>query len=379
MRVLRGLLPARWIWRDALLPFVASRLGLFYVAWLSDALLQPAGPERTSPNNWLVNVLARSDSLWYLSITQAGYGGFAERGYTNYAFSPVLPLVMKFGGFFLRRDDADTLLRVGILAANAAGLIALGLLVALARRELGAERAAVVGWAFAVFPTAFFLSAAYSESFFLAPAVGALLAARSGRWGVAGLLGAAATLARPVGVVMAAPLALEWWTQWRAGRARGAESLWVLLLPAVYLAWDGYLGWISGDPLTALTAQAAWNRRLTWPWETLSDLLTRTTAPHGYGNSSMDVAFALAFGLLVIVSWWKLPRTLALGATALYLPVLSTGSLQSTTRFCLAVFPVFLLAGVWGERHPAVRAYLVASPILAGLLMAFFATGYWVA
>src|SRR4029077_2699644 len=70
-------------------------------------------------------------------------------------------------------------------------------------RAHDAERLAVLLTAFA--PMAFFLSAVYSESLFLALSVGLFWSARKGRWAIAGALGALAGATRSVGVVLILP------------------------------------------------------------------------------------------------------------------------------------------------------------------------------
>ena len=60
----------------------------------------------------------------------------------------------------------------------------------------------------AFFPAALFFSAVYSESLFLLLSVGAVLAARQGRWAWAGALAALAALTRNSGVLLLVPLAL---------------------------------------------------------------------------------------------------------------------------------------------------------------------------
>ncbi len=64
-----------------------------------------------------------------------------------------------------------------------------------------------------VFPTTLFLSAVYAESLFLALTVAAFYHARRGQWWIAGALGGLAALARPHGVLLALPLAVEYLAQ----------------------------------------------------------------------------------------------------------------------------------------------------------------------
>src|SRR5258708_36746067 len=72
------------------------------------------------------------------------------------------------------------------LAAFAVGLLLLHTLVSL---ELGSDRADITVMLLAFCPMAYFFSAVYSESLYLALSVGCILQARRGSWLSAGLLG----------------------------------------------------------------------------------------------------------------------------------------------------------------------------------------------
>jgi hypothetical protein len=167
----------------------------------------PAG--LTAPLGGLGDVLvapaARWDSVWYLAIAS---GGYAEA--TRTAFFPLYPLLVRLvGAPGAAVSDARTAyLLAGIaisLAALPAALYAVHRLTAL---ELGRGPARTVTWLVALFPTAFALSAVYTESLFLALSAGSLCAGRLGRWRWAGALGALAAASRSTGVLLVAPLAL---------------------------------------------------------------------------------------------------------------------------------------------------------------------------
>ena len=71
--------------------------------------------------------------------------------------------------------------------------------------DLGRARSTV--WIAAWFPGAMVLSAVYSEPLLLLASVGAIYAARQGRWATAGLLGGVAAATRSGGVLLLVPLA----------------------------------------------------------------------------------------------------------------------------------------------------------------------------
>ena len=71
------------------------------------------------------------------------------------------------------------------------------------RRRLGAKSALWTVVFLSVFPTAFFFQAIYSESLFLLLSVACFLAARRGRWALAGAAGFLASLTRNTGLLLA--------------------------------------------------------------------------------------------------------------------------------------------------------------------------------
>ena len=96
-------------------------------------------------------------------------------------------------------------LTVVCLASVAAGLL-LQKLVLLDDSKVIARRAV---WFMFIFPTSYVFHVPYAESVLLAFAIGSLLAARNGRWLLAGILGALACLSRVNGLVLVPTLAVE--------------------------------------------------------------------------------------------------------------------------------------------------------------------------
>ena len=164
---------------------------------------------------------ARWDSVWYLTIARHGYTPGPSP-----AFFPLYPLLVAAVG-----SAGPGLLVGGVLVSVAAMLVALRLLWRLTDLELGAAAPGVADLAVLVValgPMAFFFSAVYSESVFLALTLGAFLAARQEHWVRAGLLGGLAAATRSSGLVVVVGLLLLWleqrhpssrWARWPPGRA----------------------------------------------------------------------------------------------------------------------------------------------------------------
>jgi hypothetical protein len=379
--------------------------------------------------NLLVSPLARWDSVWYLAIASNGYDHAARRT----AFYPVYPLLLRIFGTVFRSD-----LIAGVvvsLACFAIGLVVLHRLVTL---ELGEENANVCVTLLAFSPMAFFFSAVYTESLFLALSVGCIYLARRGRWWAAGLLGALAAASRNTGMLLAVPLLLMYFYGPREDAASLARAdhlqrvpgggelysrvrttlsrlrpnyplrlsfLWIALVPAGLGAYVVWLALTSGNGLTPFGVEHLWYRHLAWPWggiwqgavaawDGLRQLIHGPPPPTYFpkaagnpltvgGQNLMLFAF-LVLGVIGCVGVLRrLPFAygayvvVALGAPLSY-PV-TPQPLASLPRYELVLFPLFMWGTTWVRRRGIAPQTIAVSAVLLGLFTAEFATWRFVA
>ena len=399
---------------------------------------------------------ARWDGAWYLVIAHYGYR--PDLGlYTapRTAFFPLYPLGLR-GVSWLGVPPvlAGVLVSLAALAAALYGIHRLTTLelggalrtgggalgTARGARSAATEgdadvaetaRLAVLLTAFA--PMAFFLSAVYSESLYLALSVGLFWSARQGRWMYVGVLGALAAATRSTGLVLALPaliiylygpredrladlstdlsadLSAEVGGRLRALRPRyrvRRDVLWLALLPAGVLAYGAFLAAGGGDPLAPLHAQDVWGRHFAGPylgvWDGLTaafdgarQLLSLQSShvyfPAAVGSPTVSAEHNLVlfgFLLLAVPALVGVLRRLpiAYGAyalAALALPLsypVSAQPLMSLPRFLLVLFPLTIAQAGWLAAHPRLRRpLLVLSGILMAVFAAQFATWHWVA
>ena len=147
---------------------------------------------------------------------------------------------MRLVGEITRFADPPGLYAMAVIVANVALFVAAVELVQLARLDFDDATASRAAWYLLVFPTSFFLSAAYGESLFLALSLGSILACRRGAWWQAGVLGGLAALTRPFGVLVVLPLAIEAWQQ-RAERPLWRSGLAMVPIPLALLGYMAYL------------------------------------------------------------------------------------------------------------------------------------------
>jgi len=395
-------------WRSSLRLAVTAFLATRAVVWLtgmaaahwaglsaSAQAFDPLGLTRGfgPVGDLLAAPAARWDATWYLQIA---YDGYVDT--THAAFFPLYPLLARVAG-----APFGSALAGGVLVSFVAAVAALAVLHRLTVIELGEGPARAAVWLLACFPTAFFLSAVYSESLFLALSVGSVLTARTGRWGWAGVLAALAATTRSAGVVLLIPLVALWWTR----SARRPRDLLVLgLVPAGVAVYCAGLALAGLDGMAPFHAQEQWFRHFAGPfagawdgavaaWDGARQLLSGARMPVFFTKAGGDPFVAAAHNLelfatlvalvpMAIGTLRRLPPAYGayvVGALALPLswPV-EPQPLMSLPRFALVVFPLFMWLGWWAARG-RLRTRILAALFVGAQAFAAaeFATWHWVA
>lgn len=339
------------------------------------------------PLSSLAQVWNHWDTGQFTAIATGGYVGAWQT-----AFFPLFP-VLERGGAFLVGGP----FRAGLIIANLADLILLTVLYRLIWEDFSQEDAYRATLYLAVFPTAFFFVAAYSESLFLCLALLSFYYMRRGRWLLAGLFGLFATLTRAAGILLALPFLYEYLRQhdFRLARIR-LDLIGGLLIPAGVAIFSLYCSLRFHDFLAFSHAEKiAWNRELRVPWYGLVDAST-TIIQNGLqgalGFTSIHNMIDLSAGLLVLVlvvlgfiGPWKFPKELrsyALYGAAFYLfsilfPATGSLSLGALSRYLLEVFPAFVMLAVIFRTERATLYCVILSVCLLSFLSLQFLTGHW--
>ncbi|MBA3943687.1 MAG: hypothetical protein H0X37_03900 [Herpetosiphonaceae bacterium] len=377
---------ARWLW-VSLFSWAITRLGIAIVAYIATPLIiDPKGRPYFRPGNTLLDAFGgRWDDGFYLEIVKRGYH-YKDMPLPSVAFFPLLPLLMRAGQFVV----GDAMVG-GLIVTNLALLGATMLFYRLVGDEWGSRVADRGVWYLLIFPTSFFGSALYTESLFLLGAIGALYAARKGRWTWAALLGIVTTSSRLVGLVVAPVLLIEWWMQHRQHPNTGGPPVVALAAPlAVPLGTAAYMFYLQrtfGDALAFAHASAAWGRKPGSPLVMVRQLLERPSEgwiaallrTHIQLDHSIDALFVLLFLILGCVLLrqrrWSEAVFVLLGAVL----SLSSGLWASQRRYMWVLFPVFILLARWGERQWVDRLITTLSLLGLGLFTTLFVNWYWVA
>lgn len=304
------------------------------------------------------------DAERYVQLAQRGYG---ELPLVDVRFFPLLPLATRALDRVLPGGTGFALLALTNVAALAFGVI----LHRLALLETGDHRLARrAAWFAAIFPSGFVLAWGYTEAPWCALTAGTFLAARRGRWWAAALLGAAAGLLRPVGLLLAVPLAIEAWRRRRGAPVAGAvAAMAAVVAPVVGAA--AYLGWVArtfGDPLLPFTIQerSDFRGRPTDPLDALRAPAT-ALARGEFTVASLRVLWALVLVALVVVVWRRWPAGYAAFATLSLAVALSTTRLGSFERYGFTAFPVLLALATVSARPLVERLLLLTGGALLGV------------
>lgn len=373
---------------------VAVFLGVAGVLYLVMGTVAPHLPEASGPRlappftgpEWLAG-WAQWDSGWYRQIATEGYAYMVGQQSTV-AFFPAYPLVVRAARALV--DDAYV---AGIIVTLLAGAGVAALFATWVRARLSPPAAWAALLSLLLFPYAFYLyGVVYADALFIAALLGAFLLLESDRPLLAGLAGAVATAARPVGVVLVVALVVlalerrgalrplrQGLVDWR--RVRWADAG-VLVSLLGLGAWCLYLWSRFDDPFAFAGAQAAWDQGAgpeTW----LKFQFFRDVADL---RSPRAWILFMAHPVLTVGAACLLPRvfrrfgagygvyaTLLIGVSAL-----STKNFFGMARYLLAAFPCFAVLGESLAARPAVRRLaLPASGVGLAALTAIFGTGYY--
>jgi hypothetical protein len=380
-------LPPKVSWRSALLwglgATLALRVGLGAIMSISWITARPHLPldspayraafgdlpiPSTIPGELLLSVWTRWDAVHHLNLAMKGYLEVPPGDsvfYPLYAVLTRLVATCTGAGYLLS----------GLVVSSLAAVCAIACLYRLAGSAFGTQAARWSVVALSVYPTAVFLIAPFTESLFLALTMAAFIAAYDGKWLVVGILGLLASLTRGPGLLTTVPLAIIGIQQWSVMEHDRKASHVALVAVALgltlagglgFLAWRSTLGFLpvseslrtySGlelvDPITGLVSAVA-------QWARVPEF-----------NNTFDLASALTFlgacALLAAHPRWRRWDWLAyMVVNMLFLlgkRSFEASSLQSMSRYVLALFPAFIVVGDWlaGQGSRVRFAYVAVS------------------
>jgi hypothetical protein len=332
------------------------------------------------PTGWIAP-WEREDALWYEKIATVGYA--PNDGTTGYF--PLLPLVIRVMSVL----TLGNVPLAGILVGSLSSVAALALLYRLVATETDPATAGRTVAYLALFPTAFFLYSAFTESLFLALTLGAFWCARQGKWPLVALLAFLTGLTKVQGAFIGLPLAAEYLARanWQPAvvRQRAAEFAAVVLAGGLgTLVFFAYLRFVVQDPLTWTTRQMLMlQHRATWPGETLWVAVQTVLQERSLSINWFDLAVLLLFTGLTLAAF-RLRLSYGLQAATILLPswfhVNVKFPVMSVSRFVLVAFPCFLVLAIWAGRKPRIVHLVIIALWISWLLVwtSQAVRGFWV-
>jgi len=316
------------------------------------------------------------DAGWYRAVATRGYGSL---GRESTRFFPLWPELVR----------SLHLLGVPVTWALVGGASLLWWAALVAVDQLGvslgmdARRRTTTIWLLCLVPGAVATVFAYSEPLLvlLVAVVLALLYRTKGRtagspatWLLIAALGIAIGLTRPVGVLVAAPVAVEAWRR----RGRGLTlATQVLAAVGPLVGIGGYLLWVRhqfGDALLPLRVQteAGHHGALTNP---ISGLVHGfEMAAQGHLSAVMHLPWVALALVALVAGARKVPWSATLYGGLVVGLALAGQNLDSFERYLLAAPTLFFVAAGWlGRRWLRVSALLALAAGLLGTSVLVFA------
>lgn len=353
------------VWRASLLIFT------FFALWLLEGLIKNRAPIDFW-QSW-----AAWDGGHFLGIAQNGYVVSDQ-----YAFFPLYPLLIKIFSFLF----LGNVLVSALVLSSLFLLLALYFFFKLAKLDFDIKTSQRAIFYLLIFPTAFFLAAAYCESLFIFLAIGALYFARRRKWPMAAIFATLVAATKPLGILLWPVLVFEYLAQlkFQLGQIR-KNFIWLTVPPLGLLFYMLYLQIVTGNPLTFLTVQANWQREVfIFPLSILWQKYLSIFSLSAFGSrfftvEVLEFSAVISFLLLLIFSIGKLRVSYLLYCTLLVLASLSTGVLTSFPRFFLLAFPLFFSLAILAKNQLFDRFLTIIFLLHQALFLALFLNGIWIA
>ena len=367
--------PWREAWTESLRVTVIARVIFLTVAAAASWFLLPG--DAGAPAG-IFDMWRRWDAEHFLTIAEYGYTA-PESDRHAAAFFPAFPLTVRALLVFGLSPVV-----AGMLVSAVAACVAGALLYRLVDGEMGAKAARRALLYLTIFPTAVFLVAPYSESLFLAGAIGAFYLARRHRWHLVGLPAALAMGARAAGVFLLIGLVFEFVRQRDLTKQRLAAAALSIVVGALpLLAYGAFLSQAMGDPFAFLEHQRqGWGRTFVGPVSSFTNTWN-TWSPETYPTNWLlawrieIVAAAVGIGF---AAWAAVKREWGYAAFmgSMLLVLMTSTWYYSIPRMLLTMFPIVILLAGAGDSKPRLHDWLIVGLApLAALGVVIFTEGAW--
>lgn len=356
----------------AILVVLLAKLLVLSVGYITTYVNNGGG----APLSVLTSLFNRWDAPHYADIAQNWYVNVGDQA--NFiVFFPLYPVLIR-----LFTIDFAYVNISALVVSNLCSLIAFLYLYKLAKLEFGEGVAVKAVLFLSVFPTAYFLSAPYTEGLFFALVIACIYYARVGKWHFAGMLSLFAALTRLAGLLLLPVLLVEYYHQtgWKL-RKTNLKLSWSFLPLVGFLMYLGINVQVTGSPFTFLTVEAVhWSNSLNPIAGFVSALSWAVNAQYA-DNITIGIApiaFAIFGLIMLLVALWRRLRPSYIAYMFLsWALAISTSWWISVPRYVMAMFPLFFLLGSLTHKKAINIAIVVASGAALIFFTVLFAIGWW--
>lgn len=357
---------------DLLIIILIGIIGTFLFAYASYVLNREKIPQS------FISIWNIWDTQHYLNIAQEGYSS-STRGERHLliAFFPLFPLLTKLFSYIFQNY-----LLSALIVSNIAYGVAVFYLYKLVRLDFERDDALRTAIYFSIFPTAYFLHAAYTESLFLALTIASFYYARNGKWALCGVIGMLAAMTRITGILLLPVLLIEYLNQKEFKKENiRKDILWIFVIGCGLLIYL-ILNYVTyGDPLKFLEIQSGhWGMHLSPPttgFQNAWNILNWGDPNHQIHGGWFQIIFALLGLVLTIYAFFRIRLSYSIYALMTWLIVTSTSLMISVPRFILTIFPIFIVLAIFGRKRWANYAIIFISLMLYSLFLSQFILFRW--
>jgi len=318
----------------------------------------------------LVSLHAKWDSFWYLDIAQNGYSlEYNQWGLYNIVFFPLYPFLMKITSFL----TAGNFILSGWFLSIVFLLVALFYFFKLVK-EFHPEINPYLPIIFLlIFPTAFFLNSVYTESLFLFLSLATFYYGLKKKFIYAGIFGLFASLTRVTGVLLFIPLIWEYLKNYnfKLKSILNLKVLPIFLVPIGTFSFFLYHYFKFGNFFLFFEIEKNWGRAFTLQ-KGHFDFFSNPAII----NFFLDVFFVIFILLVLYFVFKKLRTSYGFYIIATIAVALSTGTLMSTGRYILILFPIYILLASIRNQYWQ-QAWVFISTLLLALYTILFVNNYW--
>ena len=364
----------------AILIALIAKLAVFSIGYTSAYTTAIANGDSTNPPQLLMNQFAKWDGPHYMYIAQNGYTNQGDAA--NFiVFFPLYPFIVRLITF-----DFAYINLSGLIISNISSLIAVIYLFKLAKLDYSDSVAKKAVLFLSVFPTAYFLSAVFTESLFLALTIASLYYARNAKWAYTGVVGLLASLTRIAGLLLLLVLIVEYLHQkeWKI-KAIDPKLIWTSLPAIGFLIYLLINYQVTGNFFTFIEIE-----RTHWS-ETLNPIngflgavgwSTNGAFPDSLIIGYAQIIFA-ALGLTMVIAGFiaaykhKLRPSYAVYTLLIWMLAVATSFWISIPRYVLSMFPMFILFALLSRKKAVTTMLSMVSFAALAFFTWLFATGEW--